>query len=183
MNDPPLEPDPGLEGTPRPVSRPGTLRGLVESPRRPGDTAWMARALERALEARLADEVPVGAVVVLDGTILAEGYNRTRSWNDPTAHAEVVALRAAARRVAAARLPGATLYVTLEPCTQCAGSAVLARVSRIVYAAADPKAGMVGSLGNLVQDPRLNHRTRVTSGVLAEPASKLLREFFRERRR
>lgn len=142
----------------------------------------MARALEQALQARLRDEVPVGAVVVLNNALVAEGHNRTRTWSDPTAHAEVVALRDAARRVGAARLPGATLYVTLEPCAQCAGAAVLARVERVVYAAADPKAGMAGSLGNLLQDPRLNHRAQVSPGVLAGSASELLREFFRERR-
>lgn len=142
----------------------------------------MARALEQARLAELRDEVPVGAVLVLDGALIAEGHNRTRSWNDPTAHAEVVVLRDAAGRVGAARLPGATLYVTLEPCAQCAGALVLARVNRVVYGAFDPKAGMVGSLGNLVQDPRLNHRAEVTPGVLAEPASRLLRTFFRTRR-
>jgi tRNA(adenine34) deaminase len=142
----------------------------------------MARALEQARRAELEDEVPVGAVLVLDGALIAEGHNRTRSWNDPTAHAEVVVLRGAARRVGAARLPGATLFVTLEPCAQCAGALVLARAKRVVYGASDPKAGMVGSLGNLVQDPRLNHRVEVTAGVLAEPTSRILRAFFRARR-
>jgi tRNA(adenine34) deaminase len=142
----------------------------------------MARALERAREAALAGEVPVGAVVVRDGRILAEGRNRTLEWSDPTAHAEVVALREAGRRAGAARLVDATLYVTLEPCAQCAGALVLARVERVVYGAPDPKAGMAGSLGNLLQDPRLNHRARVTPGVLAGPAADLLRTFFRERR-
>jgi tRNA(adenine34) deaminase len=142
----------------------------------------MARALERAREARLLDEVPVGAVVVRGDRLLAEGANRTLAWNDPTAHAEVVALREAARRAGEPRLTDATLYVTLEPCAQCAGAAVLARVERVVYAASDPKAGMAGSLGNLLQDPRLNHRTAVTRGVLADAASELLRAFFKERR-
>ncbi len=142
----------------------------------------MARALERAREARERNEVPVGAVVVHGGRILAEGHNRTVEWCDPTAHAEVVVLRKAAHRLGDWRLTDATLYVTLEPCTQCAGASVLARISRLVYGAPDPKSGMVGSLGNLVQDPRLNHRMRVTSGVLAEASGRLLKEFFRERR-
>lgn len=164
------------------MDTPGVPSHLVESPIRDGDRCWMARALEQARRGELEDEVPVGAVLVLAGALVAEGHNRTRSWNDPTAHAEVVVIREAARRVGAARLPGATLYVTLEPCAQCAGALVLARAERVVYAASDPKAGMVGSLGNLVQDPRLNHRAEVTSGVLAEPASRHLRAFFRARR-
>lgn len=142
----------------------------------------MARALERAMQAALAEEVPVGAVVVQENRIVAEGRNRTLQCTDPTAHAEVVALREAARRLGQPRLPGATLYVTLEPCALCAGALVLARVSRVVYGAADPKAGMAGSLGNLLQDPRLNHRMQVTPGVLADAAAELLTSFFRERR-
>jgi tRNA(adenine34) deaminase len=142
----------------------------------------MARALERARQAGLQGEVPVGAVVVGDSGLIAEGANRTLGWSDPTAHAEVVALRAAGARAGAPRLPGTTLYVTLEPCTLCAGAMVQARVGRVVYGASDPKAGMAGSLGNLVQDPRLNHRIEVTSGVLADAAGALLRDFFRERR-
>jgi tRNA(adenine34) deaminase len=142
----------------------------------------MARALERALEALDRGEVPVGAVIVNDGRILAEACNRTIEWADPTAHAEVVAIRAAAKHVGDWRLESATLYVTLEPCAQCAGAIVLARIPRLVFSASDPKAGMVGSLGNLVQDARLNHRARVTRGVLAEASADLLRGFFRERR-
>lgn len=183
MSDPYLLPDPRLTGQPRAVARPGLPEHLIEMPPEPGDARWMARALERAREARLDGEVPVGAVVVREGRIVAEGANGTLGRCDPTAHAEVVALRAAARRVGEPRLPGATLYVTLEPCAQCAGSIVLARVARVVYAADDPKAGMAGSLGNLLQDPRLNHRTLVTRGVLAGPAGELLQAFFRERRR
>ncbi len=142
----------------------------------------MARALERAREAWIVGEVPVGAVLVHEGRVIAEGHNLTFSNADPTAHAEVVAIRRGAARFGDFRLLDTTLYVTLEPCTQCCGSIVLARVPRVVYGAADPKAGMVGSLGNLVQDPRLNHRARVTAGVLAEECSELLRAFFRERR-
>jgi tRNA(adenine34) deaminase len=142
----------------------------------------MARALEKAREAWILDEVPVGAVLVRDGRILAEGHNRTRGWSDPTAHAEVVVIREAARRQEHWRLLETTLYVTLEPCAQCCGSIILARIPRVVYAAPDPKAGMAGSLGNLLQDPRLNHRAEVTPGVLGDEGGRLLRAFFQERR-
>ena len=142
----------------------------------------MARALERAREAAVLGEVPVGAVLVRDGAIVAEGFNRTLGWSDPTAHAEVVAIRAAARLQGDWRLEGTTIYVTLEPCAQCAGSIVLARVARLVFGAADPKAGMAGSLENLVQDRRLNHRVQLTGGVLEEASAELLRAFFRARR-
>jgi tRNA(adenine34) deaminase len=148
----------------------------------PQDTFWMQRALEQALAARTQDEVPIGAVLVLDGKLLAEAYNLTRTWSDPTAHAESVAIRRAAARLGGWRLLDATLYVTLEPCAMCAGAIVLARTRRLVFGAADPKAGMCTSLGNLVQDPRLNHRVEMTAGVLAERSAELLQEFFRERR-
>ncbi len=147
-----------------------------------GDRMWMARALERAREAWDRGEVPVGAVLVRDGAILSEASNHTVDWSDPTAHAEVVAIREAARRTGDWRLLDTTLYVTLEPCAQCAGAIVLARIPRLVFGASDPKAGMVGSLGNLVQDPRLNHRAQLTAGVLPEASAQLLRQFFRERR-
>jgi tRNA(adenine34) deaminase len=174
--------DPTLPGEGRPLARPGHPGALsVEAPT-PGDVRWMARALERAREAALRGEVPVGALLVRQGRIIAEGGNRTRTHPDPTAHAEVEVIRKGARILGDWRLLGCTLYVTLEPCSQCAGSIVLARIPRLVFAAPDPKAGMVGSLGNLVQDRRLNHRVRVTAGVLAEPAALLLRDFFRERR-
>jgi len=146
------------------------------------DLLWMARALEQARTASLLDEVPVGAVVVRDGRLLAEAHNRTLTDADPTAHAEVVALRRAAARVGAARLTDCTLYVTLEPCTMCAGATVLARVPRVVFGAPDPKAGMAGSLEDLLRDPRLNHRCAVRSGVLATASGDLLRAFFRARR-
>jgi tRNA(adenine34) deaminase len=142
----------------------------------------MARALEMARLAASRGEVPVGALLVRGGAIVAEGHNRTVSDADPTAHAEVVVLRAAARAQGDFRLEGTTLYVTLEPCAQCAGALVLARVPRVVFGAPDPKAGMVGSLGNLLQDPRLNHRAAVTPGVLADASAELLRAFFRARR-
>ena len=130
----------------------------------------------------LRGEVPVGAVIVHGEAVLAESHNRTVERDDPTAHAEMVAIRAAARRLGDWRLTGCTLYVTLEPCAQCAGAIVLARVSRLVFGAPDPKSGMVGSLGNLVQDRRLNHHAEVLGGVLADESSALLRSFFRARR-
>jgi len=142
----------------------------------------MARALECARGARERGEVPVGAVLVRNGRLWAEGHNRTVTAHDPTAHAEIVTLRAAADEQGDFRLEGCTLYVTLEPCAMCAGAILLARIPRVVYGAVDPKAGMVGTLGNLLQDDRLNHRCAVTPGVLAEGSATLLRGFFRERR-
>ena len=142
----------------------------------------MARALEMACRAEIRGEVPVGAVLVRDGRLIAESWNQTLALTDPTAHAEVLALRRAANRLGEARLVGSTLYTTLEPCTLCAGAIVHARIDRLVFAASDPKAGMAGSLENLVQDPRLNHRVQLTADVLADSASALLKEFFRARR-
>lgn len=142
----------------------------------------MARALELARAAGEAGEVPVAAVLVRDGMVLAEGANRTVTDSDPTAHAEVVTLRAAGEAEGDWRLTGSTLYVTLEPCAMCAGAIVLSRVARVVFAAADPKAGMGGSLENLLQDDRLNHRCEVERGVLEEESATLLRDFFRARR-
>jgi tRNA(adenine34) deaminase len=143
----------------------------------------MARALEQALAARAVGEVPVGAVVVHRGALIAEAHNLTLTISDPTAHAEVIALRRAGMRLGDRRLLETTLYVTLEPCAMCAGAMVLGRVPRVVFGAMDPKAGMAGSLGNLLQDPRLNHRCVVTTGVGAEASARLLTSFFRERRR
>jgi tRNA(adenine34) deaminase len=160
------------------VSRTGPVAVPVEDQ----DEQWMRRALELAEQAAAAGEVPVGALLVRDGEVVADGRNRTVGDADPTAHAEVVALRAAARAQGDWRILGATLYVTLEPCAMCAGAIVLGRVPRVVFGATDPKAGMVGSLGNLLQDPRLNHRCDVRSGVLAEESSVLLKSFFRARR-
>lgn len=142
----------------------------------------MRRALELAREAARRDEVPVGAVLVGPDGLVAEDHNRTGELSDPTAHAEVRVLRRGGGRSGDWRLTDHTLYVTLEPCAMCAGAVVLARLARLVFGAADPKAGMCGSLGNLVQDPRLNHRVEVTGGVLAEEAAGLLRSFFRARR-
>jgi len=146
------------------------------------DTMWMARALELARAARDRSEVPIGAVLVRAGRLVAEGHNRTLTDADPTAHAEVVTLRAAAAAQGDFRLEECTLYVTLEPCAMCCGAIVLGRVPRVVYGAPDPKSGMAGSLGNLLQEARLNHRCLVTTGVLADEAGDLLRTFFRERR-
>ncbi|HXW11060.1 MAG TPA: tRNA adenosine(34) deaminase TadA [Steroidobacteraceae bacterium] len=146
------------------------------------DERFMRRAIELAREAETAGEVPVGALVVRDGEILAEGFNRPISTHDPTAHAEMVALRAAAARIDNYRLTGTTLYVTLEPCAMCAGAMVHARVARLVYAANDPRAGAAGSVFNVVQSPALNHRLEVVPGVLAEDCGSLLRDFFVARR-
>ncbi len=146
------------------------------------DLGWMERALTMAREAAAHHEVPVGAVVVApDGTAFEE-WNRTRELADPTAHAEMLAIRRAAAHQGDWRLVGHTLYVTLEPCAMCAGAIVLSRVERVVFGAHDPKAGMCGSLGNLVQDDRLNHRVELVSGVRADEASALLKSFFAARR-
>ena len=142
----------------------------------------MRQALAQAEIARNLEEVPVGAVITLNNEIIAEAHNLTRTNADPTAHAELLALRAAAERIGDWRLLNTTLYVTLEPCAMCAGAMVLARVERLVFATFDPKAGMCGSLANLAQDPRLNHRLEITTDVLQEPAAEMLRQFFRQRR-
>lgn len=142
----------------------------------------MLEALERAAASMQHADVPIGAVVVRGDELIAAGGNARERLGDPTAHAEVLSLREAAAALGSWRLDGCTLYVTLEPCAMCAGALVLARIDRVVFGAADPKAGFAGSLGNLVQDERLNHRVDLTSGVLADECSALLREFFRERR-
>lgn len=143
----------------------------------------MARALELARAAGERGEVPVGAVVVDPaGEIAGEGSNRTRELADPTGHAEILALREAGRRLGDWRLEGHTLYVTLEPCAMCAGAAVLARIATLVFGARDPKAGMCGSLENLVSDERLNHRIEIVEGVRGDESGALLTGFFRARR-
>ncbi|HEX2166424.1 MAG TPA: tRNA adenosine(34) deaminase TadA [Longimicrobiales bacterium] len=147
------------------------------------DALWMQRALELAHAAAAGDEVPVGCVIVHAGVLVSEGYNLTRTLDDPTAHAEMVALRRAARKLGTARLLDTTMYVTLEPCAMCAGAIVLAKVNRLVFGASDPKTGMAGSLACVVQDSRLNHHVELTSGVLEEASADLLRGFFRARRR
>jgi tRNA(adenine34) deaminase len=146
------------------------------------DERFMRLALEEARAARGRDEVPVGAVVVLEGQVVGRGSNRTRADLDPTAHAELLALRAAARAVGAARLPGAVLYTTVEPCFMCAGAAVHARVARVVWGVRDPKFGGCASLGQVLTEPRANHRAEITEGVLADEARALLQEFFQSKR-
>ena len=143
----------------------------------------MAEALLEARAAAGEGEVPIGAVVVADGRIVGRGRNAREARNDPTAHAEVLALQEAARSLGRWRLPGATVYATLEPCPMCAGALVNARVDRLVYAVSDPKAGAAGSLFDIVRDARLNHRVEVTTGVLAAECGALLTEFFRSRRK
>lgn len=143
----------------------------------------MMEALAEAGRAAGIGEVPVGAVVVRDGEVLGRGYNRREIDGDPLAHAEILAIREAAVRTAGWRLTGCTMYVTLEPCAMCAGALVNSRVERLVYGAPDPKAGYCGTLGNLVQDPRLNHRLEVTAGVLGSESAALLRGFFASLRR
>jgi tRNA(adenine34) deaminase len=147
------------------------------------DERWMRLALEEARAAGALGEVPVGAVIVRGDELVARGHNLTHTLQDPSAHAEMVAIRRAAEATGHWRLLECTLYVTLEPCAMCAGAIVLARIPRLVFAAHDPKAGMSGSLENLVQYPKLNHRVQLTSGVLAEEAGETLRAFFRARRR
>ena len=146
------------------------------------DERLMHLALDEARRCTAHGDVPVGAAVARGGEVLAVAGNARELEQDPTAHAEIAALRAAARSRRSWHLEGCVLYVTLEPCAMCAGASVLARLDRVVFGADDPKAGFAGSLGNLVQDARLNHRTELTSGVLADDCSELLRAFFRDRR-
>ena len=146
------------------------------------DVYYMESALEQARKAFSHGEVPVGAVLVRGGRVIATGRNRCEELGDPTAHAEILALREAGRLLGGWRLSGSTLYVTLEPCPMCAGALVQARAARLVYGAADPKGGACGTLYNIVQDERLNHRLAVTGGVLESDCAALLQEFFRSRR-
>ncbi|HEY3859463.1 MAG TPA: tRNA adenosine(34) deaminase TadA [Gammaproteobacteria bacterium] len=148
----------------------------------PEDEKWMREALLLARQAEAAGEVPVGAVLVKDGILLGSGWNQPIGAHDPTAHAEVMALRAAAAASGNYRLTGTTLYVTLEPCAMCAGALVHARVTRLVYGAADPKAGAAGSVFDLVRTDKLNHRLEVEDGVLGEECGGLLKDFFAKRR-
>ena len=151
---------------------------------REGDEAWMQRALALAERAeREDDEIPVGAILVsADGSAIGEGWNRNIAEHDPTAHAEIVALRAAGRRVGNYRLPGSTLYVTLEPCAMCAMALVHARVARVVFAASDPKTGAAGSVFDLLGSERHNHRVEIVGGVLGEEAGRRLTNYFRRKR-
>ena len=143
---------------------------------------WIDEALAEARRAGERGEVPVGAVAVLESRVVGRAGNRTEELQDPTAHAEMLALRQAAATTGSWRLTGITLYVTLEPCAMCAGACVLARIDRLVYGADDPKAGMCGSLASVPEDPRLNHRVEVVRGVRAEECGALLTSFFRARR-
>jgi tRNA(adenine34) deaminase len=146
------------------------------------DELYMRRALELAACAEAEGEVPVGAVLVADGRVLAEGWNRCITLSDPSAHAEMIALRAGGQALGNYRLPGTTLYVTLEPCAMCAGAMIHARVARLVYGADDPKTGAVGSVFDLLRGPKLNHRVEVLAGVLAAECGEQLQNFFRLRR-
>lgn len=147
------------------------------------DELWMEEALRDAQRAREQDEVPVGAIVVSDGRIVGRGWNQNLAGPDPTAHAEIVALRDASRRLGNHRLGGCELFVTLEPCLMCAGALVHARLQRLVYGADDPKAGAVHSIMQALNHPKLNHKMEVKSGVLAGVCQELVQAFFRERRR
>lgn len=142
----------------------------------------MRLALESAREAAAAGDVPVGAVIVRDGQIISRAANRTVRDQDPTGHAELLAIREAAKVLGDWRLTGCTLYVTLEPCAMCAGAIVLSRLDRVVFGAFDDKAGMAGSVGDLLRHPKLNHRPRVQAGILASEATTLLADFFKDRR-
>ena len=146
------------------------------------DLDYLQLALDEAIAAGQAGEVPVGAVIVHLGAVLVQAQNRVMRDNDPTAHAEVVALRAAGRALGNHRLNGCTMFVTLEPCSMCAGALVHARLDRVVYATADPKAGAAGSVLSVINHPRLNHQMQLDSGLLAAESGELLRAFFRERR-
>ncbi|MCB1055862.1 MAG: tRNA adenosine(34) deaminase TadA [Acidobacteria bacterium] len=154
----------------------------MKAPDREADEAFMREALVEARKAADKGEVPVGAVLVCDERIVGRGRNRREAAQDPVAHAEILAIRQGARHLGSWRLEDCSLYVTLEPCAMCAGALVNGRVRRLVYGATDPKAGFCGSLGDLVQDPRLNHRLEVESGVLAAESAELLRGFFAELR-
>lgn len=146
------------------------------------DTAFMREALDLARQARAAGEVPVGAVVVYQGRVIGRGYNAPIASHDPSAHAEMQALRAAGKALGNYRLPGCVLYVTLEPCAMCVGAVLHARIARLVYGAADPKTGACGSVIDLFAETKLNHHATLTPGVMAEECGALLREFFAAKR-
>jgi len=150
--------------------------------RQPEKNRFMRSALNLALRATLNSEVPVGAVVVHDGKIVGRGFNQVESKKDASLHAEMIALKQAAKKLGRWRLSGCTIYVTLEPCAMCAGAMVLARIDRLVYAASDPKSGACGSVFNIVEDLRLNHRIQVERGAMEKEASQLLKDFFKHRR-
>lgn len=152
------------------------------TPVTPADRDGIEAALRQARVAASAGEVPVGAVVIRDGRVVAEGHNETERRGDPTAHAELLAIQRALQTLGTDRLAECTLYVTLEPCAQCAGAMVLAKVERVVFGAYDPKAGMAGSVADLLRHPLLNHRLEVRGGVEEETCGRLLQSFFRDRR-
>ena len=160
----------------------GWGRRLWESADMADDTDFMGLALEEARRAAAEGEVPVGAVVVLDGRVIGRGHNRPIASKDPTAHAEIVAMRQAALSVRNYRLPGAVLYATVEPCAMCCGAALHARLARVVYGAPDPKAGAARTLYRLLDDPRMNHQASITGGVRSSECAALLTDFFRVRR-
>lgn len=146
------------------------------------DRQFMQQALDQAMLAAVAGEVPVGAVLVRDGQVISTGFNQPISNSDPSAHAEMMALRAAALEESNYRLPGTTLYVTLEPCTMCAGAMLHARVDRVVFGATDPKTGAAGSVLNVFSEKQINHQTQVEGGIMSEECGQILRNFFKERR-
>jgi len=146
------------------------------------DEQYMRQAIEAAKIAQENGDVPIGAVVVYENQVIGRAYNQREQLKDPTAHAEIIALTQAAAFIESWRLHGCTIYVTLEPCAMCAGALVLGRLDRLVYGCNDPKAGACGSLYNIVQDERLNHRLEITSGVIADECAKLLQDFFQRRR-
>ena len=146
------------------------------------DRQFMQEAIEQAKLAALAGEVPVGAILVRDGQVIGRGFNQPIGNHDPSAHAEMLALRTAAQGVANYRLPGATLYVTLEPCVMCSGAMLHARIDRVVFGAPDPKTGAAGSVLDIFASKQINHQTQVEGGILAEECGQILRDFFRERR-
>ena len=146
------------------------------------DSYWMKKAITLARKAESVDEVPIGAIIVKDGRIIGRGFNQRESRNDPSAHAEMLAIRQASRKLNAWRLTGTTLYVTLEPCPMCMGAILLARLERVVFGCHDPKGGAAGSLYNLAADPRFNHQVELTSGIMQQECSEMLSAFFRNLR-
>jgi tRNA(adenine34) deaminase len=157
--------------------------GILDSYTIDFDERFMTQALNEARKAFQADEVPVGSVIVHEGLVIGRGYNRTESLQDPTAHAEMLAITAAAEHLGSWRLSGCTVYCTLEPCAMCAGALVLARVDRLVFGTTDPKFGACLSLYQIVQDSRLNHRMALSSGILGDDCAGLMQEFFRKKRK
>jgi|TARA_B110000196_G_scaffold195296_1_gene167229 tRNA(adenine34) deaminase len=146
------------------------------------DKKWMERAFELAQKAKESDEVPIGAVIVRENKIIGEGWNQPISSQDPTAHAEIIALRDAGNNICNYRLPNTTMYVTLEPCAMCAGAIIHARITKLIFAAADPKTGACGSIFNLLQTEELNHKVDITKGIMEYECCLLIRTFFKEKR-